>query len=394
MSWEMVNLEDIFNIARGGSPRPIQDFITERNDGINWIMIGDTGENEKYINSTKKKIKTEGVSKSRRVYKGDFLLTNSMSFGRPYLLNIDGCIHDGWLVLSPKDESIISKDFFYYLLGSQTIKSKLNAQAAGAIVKNLNTTIVKAIQVPLPPLPEQQRIADILDKAEAITQKREQALALCDEFLRATFLDMFGDPVSNPKGWDVKYLEQATNKITDGTHHSPPITDEGIPYITAKHLKKDGLRFFDNPWYISLEDHKNIFSRCNPEKGDVLYIKDGATTGIAAINEYDFEFSMLSSLALIKCDKGILNPYFLCAMLNNDRNKQKLISNMGGAAIKRLTLTKIKKIEIIVPPIELQQTFSEIVEKVNGIKARIQQAQELPLFDALSQQAFKGELTQ
>lgn len=298
----------------------------------------------------------------------------------PFILGADGT-----KALIPKNQDENDAKFLYYQLKSLRIPS------AGY---SRHFKFLKEEKLAIPPLPEQQRITDILDKAEAINQKREQALALCNEFLRATFLDMFGDPVSNPKGWEVTDLERATNKITDGTHHSPPITDEGIPYITAKHLKKDGLHFFDNPWYISLEDHKNIFSRCNPEKGDVLYIKDGATTGIAAINEYDFEFSMLSSLALIKCDEGILNPYFLCSMLNNDRNKQKLISNMGGAAIKRLTLTKIKKIEIIVPPIELQQKFSEIVEKVNAITARIQHAQELPLFDALSQQAFKGELTQ
>ena len=99
-SWEWVRLGSICVIARGGSPRPIKQYLTDSPTGINWIKIGDSDKGRKYINQTKEKIIPEGVSKSRLVHKGDFLLTNSMSFGRPYILNVDGCIHDGWLVLS------------------------------------------------------------------------------------------------------------------------------------------------------------------------------------------------------------------------------------------------------------------------------------------------------
>ena len=104
-------------IARGGSPRPIQNFLTDDPNGINWIKIGDTSKTGKYINSTKEKIIPEGMKKSRFVHKGDFLLTNSMSFGRPYILNIDGCIHDGWLVIS-NIYQLYSMDYLYYLLSS------------------------------------------------------------------------------------------------------------------------------------------------------------------------------------------------------------------------------------------------------------------------------------
>ena len=100
-SWCWSRLGDINNIARGGSPRPIKDYLTDDKNGINWIKIGDTTREGKYIDSVKEKIRPEGMKKSRFVHKGDFLLTNSMSFGRPYILNVDGCIHDGWLVISP-----------------------------------------------------------------------------------------------------------------------------------------------------------------------------------------------------------------------------------------------------------------------------------------------------
>ena len=112
-SWVWVRLGEVCKIARGGSPRPIKSFITESNDGINWIKISDSDKGGKYINQTKEKITADGVKSSRKVYAGDLLLTNSMSFGRPYILNTDGCIHDGWLVISDIF-SIFDKEFLFY----------------------------------------------------------------------------------------------------------------------------------------------------------------------------------------------------------------------------------------------------------------------------------------
>ena len=116
-NWKYIKLSFVIDVARGGSPRPIQDYLTTKSDGYNWIKIGDTDVNSKYITSTKEKIKKEGLYKTRLVHPGDFLLTNSMSFGHPYILKIDGCIHDGWLVLSDTI-GVYDKDFLYYLLSS------------------------------------------------------------------------------------------------------------------------------------------------------------------------------------------------------------------------------------------------------------------------------------
>lgn len=162
-SWAWVRLGEIVAIARGGSPRPIKEYLTESNDGINWIKIGDTDKDGKYINSCKEKIKVEGLNKTRKVYPGDFLLTNSMSFGRPYITNIEGCIHDGWLALSDYDKCYCS-DFLFYLLLSPYAKKVFGAKVAGAVVKNLNTDKVAGSVFPLPPLAEQHRIVDKLDK--------------------------------------------------------------------------------------------------------------------------------------------------------------------------------------------------------------------------------------
>ena len=166
-SWEWVRLGSICVIARGGSPRPIKQYLTDSPTGINWIKIGDSDKGRKYINQTKEKIIPEGVSKSRLVHKGDFLLTNSMSFGRPYILNVDGCIHDGWLVLSGYSQCF-DKNFLFYLLSSRFAYYQFCDVVSGAVVKNLNSDKVAAALFPLPPLSEQCRIVQVIERIEPL----------------------------------------------------------------------------------------------------------------------------------------------------------------------------------------------------------------------------------
>lgn len=171
-SWEWIKLGSVCTIARGGSPRPIKDYITDSSEGVNWIKIGDTEKNGKYISTTAEKIKPSGVSKSRMVHAGDFLLTNSMSFGRPYILKTDGCIHDGWLVISQSTE-VFDQDYLYWLLSSGYAYSQFCGKVSGAVVKNLNSDKVANSVFPLPPLKEQKRIVT----------KLEELLSLCETFM-------------------------------------------------------------------------------------------------------------------------------------------------------------------------------------------------------------------
>lgn len=162
-SWEWVRIQTIVEVERGGSPRPIKSFITHDDSGINWIKIGDSDRDSKYILSTREKIKPEGERKSRRVYPGDLLLSNSMSYGRPYILKIDGCIHDGWLVLHPRINTF-SVDYLYHALTSAVLTSQFKELAKGSTVSNLNKERVGSALLPLPPLQEQQRIVQQLEE--------------------------------------------------------------------------------------------------------------------------------------------------------------------------------------------------------------------------------------
>ena len=162
--WGWCRLNELADIARGGSPRPIENYITDSPDGINWIKIGDTAPESKYIEFAKEKIKPEGQKHSRFVHEGDFLLTNSMSFGRPYILKINGCIHDGWLVFANIKECVI-KDYLYYALSSDYIYASFSMVAAGSTVKNLKSDTVKQVLFPLPPIKTQEKIVEAIEKS-------------------------------------------------------------------------------------------------------------------------------------------------------------------------------------------------------------------------------------
>ena len=174
-TWVLCKLGAVNEIARGGSPRPIKDYLTNEANGINWIKIGDTTKDGKYINSVKEKIRPEGVKKSRLVHKGDFLLTNSMSYGRPYILNVDGCIHDGWLVISPIGKAYTS-NFLYYLLSSSFAYEQFTNVASGGVVTNLNSDKVADTIFPLPPYTEQHRIVAKIEEIFAQLDAIEASL--------------------------------------------------------------------------------------------------------------------------------------------------------------------------------------------------------------------------
>lgn len=157
---------ELATIVRGASPRPIHAFITDSEDGVPWIKIGDVAPGGKFITGTAERVTPAGAEKSRRVRPGDFVLSNSMSFGRPYILKIEGCIHDGWLAISDFSGSFLS-DFLYHLLRSAPVQAEFARRAGAGTVQNLNAEIVKSVVVPVPPLEEQRRLVSILDKFDA-----------------------------------------------------------------------------------------------------------------------------------------------------------------------------------------------------------------------------------
>lgn len=249
---------------------------------------------------------------------------------------------------------------------------------------------LKDAKISYPNTEKQNEIVAILDKTLQIIECRQKQLQKLDELVKARFIELFGSPVSNPFSWEKKTLKDICIKLNDGTHFSPESFKTGeYKYVTAKNIRLSGFDF-SNITYVPEEVHRPIFERCNPELGDVLYIKDGATTGIAMVNTLEEEFTLLSSVALLKQDRSIINGYFLAALLNNEDMYLDIRNNMGGAAITRLTIAKLNVIKVIVPPIAIQEQFAKFVKQTDKSKAAVQKALDEAqlLFDSLMQKYF------
>ena len=156
-AWEQRKLGEVVLIERGGSPRPIEDYITNNKNGLNWVKIGDAPKHGNYITKTTEKIRPEGLSKTRQVQPGDLILSNSMSFGRPYIMAINGCIHDGWLLIRDTEKKF-DLSYLCQLLGTSQMIEQYKAFAAGSTVNNLNKELVGNTVVSIPSLAEQQKI--------------------------------------------------------------------------------------------------------------------------------------------------------------------------------------------------------------------------------------------
>ena len=197
-NWSWCYLDDLAAIARGGSPRPIKSYLTDDPNGIPWIKIGDSVRGNIYIDATKEKIRPEGLAKSRLVFPGDLLLSNSMSFGFPYMTNIEGCIHDGWLVIRTPD-ALINKLYLHSLFLSDHAKSAFFEAASGAVVQNLNADKARRLSVPLPPLAEQHRIVAKVDELMALCNRLEVSLATGDETRRRLLVALLHEAMSPNK---------------------------------------------------------------------------------------------------------------------------------------------------------------------------------------------------
>lgn len=392
--WEIKKLGDVLTIERGGSPRPIKKYLTDSSEGINWIKISDATASNKYIYETKEKITREGLHKTRMVHEGDFLLSNSMSFGRPYIMRTSGCIHDGWLVLKQEGEKVFEIEYLYYLLSSPYLFEQFDSLAAGSTVRNLNIRLVSSVEVPVPPLPEQQRIVAILDETfSAIERSRnnaEQNLKNAKELFESYLQGVFE---KKGNGWEEKKLGEVYD-VRDGTHDSPKYHNQGYPLVTSKNLKNHKLTF-DNIKFISETDYLNINKRSKVDVGDVLFAMIG-TIGNPVVIEDEPNYA-IKNVALFKVGNN-QNSYFLKYFLDSKQTIEKMMRDAKGTTQKFVGLGYLRSFPILVPPLKEQQT---IVRQLDTLRIETQKLESIyqkkillleELKKSILQKAFSGEL--
>lgn len=397
--WVTKKLQDVCEIERGGSPRPIQSFITTDPKGINWIKIGDATASGKYIYKTEQKIKPEGAKRSRMVFEDDFILSNSMSFGRPYIMKTTGCIHDGWLVLRQR-ELTVNQDYLYHVLSSSLVFEQFDRLAAGSTVRNLNIGLVKSVEIPFPPLPEQERIVAILDQAfediataKANAEKNLQNThALFESHLQSIF-------TQRGEGWVKTTLDEVCI-IGDGNHSSNyPRKDElvevGIPFIRATNLV-NGRVSDEEMRFLSPEKHAQL-KKGHLKTGDILITNRGEIGKTAIVDTTYDNANLNSQIAWLRCREQMDNK-FLFHVLNSSEIQKHFQSSKSGAALQQFTIKQLKALEILMPPKKDQQI---IVGRLDALYEETQRLESLyqrklaaldELKKSLLHRAFSGEL--
>ncbi|MFA4985098.1 MAG: restriction endonuclease subunit S [Candidatus Brocadiia bacterium] len=397
--WRWVKLGGVCRLAGGSTPDTGTSGYWDGN--IVWVTPTDLGKLlGTTITTTARRITETGLQNcaSEILPKGTVVMSSRAPIGHLAIAGVPLCTNQGCKSFVPGPD--VDTVFLYWILKLSV--PEIQALGSGATFAEVSKSALQQFEIPFPPLSEQRRIAAILQEQMAAVEKaRAAALArlqavrdLPNAFLRQVFPQP-GQAL--PEGWKWAELGRVCEKITDGTHRSPPNGNAGIPYITAKNIKRFAIDLTELT-FVSLEDHKAIFARCDPRPGDVLYIKDGATMGVAAENTLDFSFSMLSSVAMIRPKAGTLDPGFLTAWLNHPETLRGVTEAQLGSAIQRMILSQITRMNIPLPPLpEQQRIAAQLKEQMDSAdRARVAAEDELNTINslpaALLRRAFSGEI--
>jgi len=386
MSWKNVKLENLGTIVRGSSPRPQGD---KRYYGgtVPRLMIEDLTRDGKYVTPHVDSLTEEGAKLSRPMKKGELVITVSGRTGVPAILNVNACIHDGFVGFRDLSDEV-NIDYLYNYLSSLTIVT--SQQAVGAIFKNLTTEQLKNIIIPLPPLPIQKRIAEILDAADALRRKDKELLRKYDELTQAIFIDMFGDPVKNEKGWEVKKLVNEFTSIRYGTSTPPKYSEKGIPFLRATNVKAGRIEKKGMVFLYEIEGQK--ISKCFVNEGDLIIVRSGANTGDCAYISEEYANCLAGYDLIVEMDK--VKSRFYNYFLNSAWGKAIIDKLSRRAGQPHLNSEQVSNIECIAPDYTLLEKFKIRIDSIEKLRSHSIETNKvnLNLFNSLLQQAFKGEL--
>lgn len=319
---------------------------------------------------------------------GDVILGIRATIGEKVLADGTYCLGRG--VAGLRVRSGLNDRYLWHWLTHVT--PTLAAKAKGATFKQVNREDIGELRISLPPLVEQRRIAEILDKADELRAKRRAALAKLDRLTQSIFLDMFGDPVLNPKGWLRAVLGDVIFSASDGPHVSPQYVKDGTPFLSTRHIRAGEISWEDLK-FISYEDAEIQWKKCRPEYGDILYTK-GGTTGLAAAVRTKRPFAIWVHVALLKPNPVKVNFAWLETMLNTAfcYGQSQVLTH--GIANRDLGLTRMVHIKLYLPPLEKQQDFSKRLTLVDKLRQshRTALVNLEDLFSSFQHRAFRGEL--
>lgn len=398
MNWPTVKLGDLFKVTSGGTPsRSIPEYY--ENGDIPWIKTGDL--HNRYVEHASEYISSAGLNaSSTRLYPAGTVLVAmyGATIGACSILKIPACTNQACAAFTPNEE--VDTDYLYYFL-KHCKPAFVNAGSGGA-QPNISAGFLKNFEIPLPPLVEQKRIAAILDKADAIRCKRQQAIQLADDFLRAVFLGMFGDPVMNPKKWEVKKLSEISTKILNGTTPkggSEVYVETGVQFLRSQNVWKNHI-IYDDLVFLDEKTHKSM-SKSSLKHKDILMTKTGrintenSSLGRAALFLGEDDSANINGhVYLIRLKKEIIHEFIVFILTTSEYRDYIRSVCVGGIDKRQINKDHLEDFPIILPPKPLQERFFNQLTKIRLITERTKLSlhDAESMFSGLSQKAFSGQL--
>ncbi len=390
MNLRYVICSEIIDVRDGthDSPKYIIDggypLITSKNINNNKIDFS----NVNYI-SEEDYIK---INQRSEVSNGDIIMPMIGTIGNPVIIDTDKkfAIKNVALFKLANNETILSK-YFYYILKTQDIKRQLESNKRGGTQNFVSLKNIRDLKIPLIDILEQKKIVEILDKAQQLIDKRKKQIESLDELVKSQFIEMFGDPITNPKRWNTCELREGIKEIKYGTSTPPVFSEEGVPFVRATNIKFG--RIIENDMkYISEQESKKI-EKCKLELGDTIIVRSGANTGDNAFVSEEYVGAYGGYDIIVKLNKKI-NYIFLNAILNSVYREIIIEPLTRRAGQPHLNSGQIQSLVVFMPPIELQNKFADFVKRVDKLKFEMENSlKELEdNFNSLMQKAFKGEL--
>lgn len=384
-----VLIGELCDFQNGGTPsRAVEQYFM---GDLPWITGADI--TSPIVTTARSFITAEALhnSAATRVSAGTVLLVTRTSVGKVAVAGVDLAFSQDITALSARDGMVHTPYLVSYLRSKQ---EHLASQGRGATIKGITREVVAKLKIPLPPLPEQRRIADILDKADALRAQRRVALAELDSLTQSIFLDLFGDPVANPFGWPLVSADDLCERVTVGIVVQPAsyYQQSGVPALRSLNIRPNKIRM-ENLVYFSSSDNETKLAKTRVRAGDVLLVRSGQP-GTAAVVPSELDGVNAIDLLIATPNTAKVDPSYLCFYFNSDGGKRMALGAQRGQVQKHLNVGSLKEAPIPIPPLTLQRSFARRITAIETLKSRHRAAlAELDtLFASLQHRAFRGEL--
>lgn len=377
--WQSKQLGKLSTILRGGSPRPIDSYLTTEQDGLHWLKIGDVDKESKYISRTEARVKVTALSKTREVHPGDLIMSNSMSFGRPYIMQIKSCIHDGWIAVTSITDSV-NLDYLYYFILSNSAQTYFTNAAAGGGIKNLNADIIKLLPVSYPELKdEQQKIVDCLTSIDELLTAQTQKLDALKRHKKGLMQQLF--PSEGETELKLRFSEfrgkltkskigKVVDLLSGYAFKSEYFSENGTKLLTPKNFTKEGSASFKegNTKYTSeIVDEKYI---C--EGGDLLLLLTDLTPTCEMLGRplqlKQSDGKVLLNQRIVKITpKGSVNINFLHYFFSTDSYRQRIKATATGSTVRHSSNKIISGTDVYLPTEPEQQKIADCLSSIDEL---------------------------